>query len=122
MIVQRNSSIKRSQVWLVAPDPTVGAEIQKTRPCVVVSHDLIGTLSVRVVVPITEWQERFAGKVWLVRLIPDRRNGLTKDCAADALQVRCVSEDRFMRLLGVLSTDDMSDISAALAIVLDISS
>jgi mRNA interferase MazF len=55
MIVQRNSSIKRSQVWLVTPDPTVGAEIQKLRPCVVVSHDLIGTLPVRVVVPVTGW-------------------------------------------------------------------
>ena len=121
MIVQRNSSIKRSQVWLVTPDPTVGAELQKTRPCVVVSHDLIATLPVRVVVPITEWQERFAGKVWLVRLIPDWRNGLTKDSAANAIQVRCVSEDRFVKQLGVLSTDDMSDISAALTIVLDIS-
>jgi len=121
MIVQRNSSIKRSQVWLVTLDPTVGAEIQKRRPCVVVSHDLIGALPIRVVVPITEWQERFAGRVWSVRLVPDGRNGLTKDSAADALQVRCVSEDRFVRLLGVLSTDDMIDISAALAIVLDIS-
>lgn len=122
MIVQRSSRIKRSQVWLVTLDPTVGAEIQKLRPCVVVSHDLIGTLPVRVVVPIIGWQEWFAGKVWLVKLEPDRRNGLTKDCAADALQVRCVSEDRFVKQLGVLSTDDMSDISAALAIVLDISS
>lgn len=121
MIAQRNTSIKRSQVWLVTLDPTVGAEIQKLRPCVVVSHDLIGTLPIRVVVPVTEWQEQFAGKVWLVRLVRDGRNGLTKDSAADALQVRCVSEDRFVRLLGVLSTDDMIDISAALAIVLDIS-
>ena len=121
MIAQRNTSIKRSQVWLVTLDPTVGAEIQKRRPCVVVSHDLIGALPIRVVVPITEWQERFAGRVWSVRLVPDGRNGLTKDSAADALQVRCVSKDRFVRLLGVLSTDDMIDISAALAIVLDIS-
>ena len=106
---------------MVTLDPTVGAEIQKARPCVVVSHDLIGTLPVRVVVPITEWQEWFARKAWLVKLEPDTRNGLTKDSAANAIQVRCVSEDRFMRLLGVLSTDDMADISAALAIVLDIS-
>ena len=106
---------------MVTLDPTVGAEIQKARPCVVVSHDLIGALPIRVVVPITEWQERFAGKVWLVRLIPDWRNGLTKDSAANAIQVRCVSEDRFVKQLGVLSTDDMADISAALAIVLDIS-
>lgn len=121
MIAQRNTSIKRSQVWLVTLDPTVGAEIHKLGPCIVVSPDLIGTLPIRVVVPVTEWQEQFAGKVWLVRLVRDGRNGLTKDSAADALQVRCVSEDRFVRLLGVLSTDDMIDISAALAIVLDIS-
>ena len=120
MIVQRNSSIKRGQVWPVTPDPTVGAEIEKTRPCVVVSHDLIGTLPIRVVMPITGWQEWFTGKAWLVRLVPNRRNGLAKVSAVDALQVRCVSEERFVQQLGVLTTDDMMDMSAALAIVLDI--
>lgn len=47
---------------------------------------------------------------------------LTNECAADALQVRCVSEDLFMKQIGVLSADDMSGISAVLAIELDISS
>lgn len=121
MTLQTSRNIRRSQVWIVEPDPTVGAEIEKTRPCVVVSRDSIATLPVRVVVPITGWQERFAGKVWLVKLIHNSRNGLTKDSAASALQVRCISEDRFVEQLGVLSTDNMRDLSAALAIVLDIS-
>lgn len=98
MIVQRSTSIRRSQVWLVTLDPTVGAEIQKRRPCVVVSHDLIGALPIRVVVPITEWQERFAGRVWSVRFVSDGRNGLTKDSVADALQALQLRPLRICRI------------------------
>jgi mRNA interferase MazF len=46
--------VKRGEVWLVALDPTVGTEIQKTRPCLVISpDDLNGTLRRMTVVPIT---------------------------------------------------------------------
>jgi len=113
-------SIQRGQVWKVTLDPTVGAEMAKTRPCAVVSRDSMGTLPIRVVVPITEWRQHFASQLWHVRLVPDRYNGLTKVSAADVLQIRAVSEDRFVSQLGVLSADAMNDITAALAIVLRI--
>ena len=38
-------------------DPTVGAEIKKTRPVVIVNDDAIGILPLKVIVPVTEWQE-----------------------------------------------------------------
>jgi mRNA interferase MazF len=38
---------KRGEVWLVNLDPTVGAEIRKTRPAVVVSSDAVGILPVK---------------------------------------------------------------------------
>jgi mRNA interferase MazF len=47
-VVSRDESIRRGDVWLVALDPTVGSEIQKTRPCVVISpgemHDNLRTV------------------------------------------------------------------------------
>ena len=67
-----------SQVWKVDLAPTAGCEIQKTGPCVVICRDYIGALPLRVVVPTTEWKERFAGKPWIVKLIPDDHNGLSK--------------------------------------------
>ena len=46
--------MKRGEVWLVALDPTVGSEIQKTRPCLVVSPDELNGIVRRVIVaPMT---------------------------------------------------------------------
>ncbi|HEX4695016.1 type II toxin-antitoxin system PemK/MazF family toxin [Sphingomonas sp.] len=46
--------MKRGDVWLVALDPTVGTEIQKTRPCVIISPDeMNGILRRTIVAPIT---------------------------------------------------------------------
>ncbi len=45
--------MRRGQIWLDSADLTVGDEIGKTRPCVIVSNDEIGVLRLKVVVPIT---------------------------------------------------------------------
>jgi len=47
---------KRGEIWLVDFDPSIGAEIRKVRPAVVVSLDTIGRLPLRMVVPITDWK------------------------------------------------------------------
>nr|WP_310487775.1 type II toxin-antitoxin system PemK/MazF family toxin [Chamaesiphon sp. VAR_69_metabat_338] len=41
---------RRGEIWLVNLDPTVGAEIQKTRPAIVISSDYIGKLPLKLVV------------------------------------------------------------------------
>lgn len=112
--------IYRGQVWDVNLNPTLGAEIQKVRPCVVVSGDQIGSLPLKVVVPITAWQEKFEGHLWLVKLEPSRQNGLGKLSAADAFQVKSLSVDRFVRQRGVLSDEQVADIVAAVGIVIQI--
>lgn len=48
-------AIQRGEIWLVNLDPTVGAEIRKTGPVVVVNSDAVGTLPIRLVAPLTEW-------------------------------------------------------------------
>lgn len=116
----RWTPIERGQVWDINLDPTVGTEIQKTRPCIVASSDFIGTLPLRVVVPITEWKSRYAKHPWMVKLTPNASNGLVKACAADALQIRSLDERRFVRCRGVLSAEEMDDVVAAIIIVLNI--
>jgi mRNA-degrading endonuclease toxin of MazEF toxin-antitoxin module len=49
--------MRRGEIWLINLDPTVGAEIMKTRPAVIVSDDAIGVLLLKVIVPITDWGE-----------------------------------------------------------------
>jgi mRNA interferase MazF len=76
--------MRRGEIWLINLDPSVGAEIRKTRPAVIVNDDAVGILPLKVIVPITEWKERYAVAPWLVRVEPDKDNGLDKVSAADA--------------------------------------
>jgi mRNA interferase MazF len=106
-------------VWLVNFDPTLGAEIRKTRPAIVVSSDGVGRLPVKLVAPITEWKDAFADSAWLVRIDPDSQNGLHKTSAADVLQLRGMDLQRFVSRLGRLPPDVMDEMAAAIAIVVE---
>ena len=110
----------RGEVWLINLDPTIGAEIKKTRPAVIVNDDGVGILPLKIIVPITEWRERYAVAPWMVRLEPDTENGLDKSSVADTFQVRSISESRFVRQLGKLPEAAMQAITRALAVVLAI--
>lgn len=44
----------RGEIWRVNLDPTIGAEIRKSRPVVIVGDDRIGKLPLRVIVPLTD--------------------------------------------------------------------
>lgn len=102
---------------MVSLDPTVGAEIRKTRPVVVVSSDAIGALPIKLVAPLTEWKDHFARNVWHVKVIPNSQNGLTKISAVDTLQLRGVDTQRFVQKLGEVSPMIMRSIVAAIAVI-----
>ena len=110
----------RGEIWLVNLDPTVGKEINKTRPCVIVNDNAIGILPLKVIVPITDWKERFAIRPWMVKVEPTTEDSLVKVSAVDTFQIRSVSETRLIRHLGKLSDTKMQLVSQALAIVLSI--
>jgi len=110
----------RGEVWLINLEPTIGAEIKKTRPAVIVNDDAVGILPLKVIVPITDWKDRYTVAPWMVRLEPDVENGLDKLSAADAFQVRSVAQERLVRRLGILSDTVMQEIAGALAVVLGI--
>jgi mRNA interferase MazF len=95
--------MQRGEIWLVNLDPTIGSEIRKTRPAVIVSSDLVGILPLKVIVPFTEWKERYAQAPWMVKIDPEEQNGLSKSSAADAIQIRSVSQQRLVQKLGYLS-------------------
>lgn len=112
--------MKRGEIWLINLDPTVGAEIQKTRPAVIVNDDAVGKLPLKVIVPITDWKDHYKIAPWMVRLEPDKKNGLDKVSVADTFQVRSVSQKRFVRQVGLLSLQDLKNVGEALSIVLSI--
>ena len=109
----------RSEIWIVNFDPTVGAEIQKTRPAVVVSSDALGVLPVKLVAPITDWKKRYSVNIWHIQLVPTPANGLDKLSAVDTLQIRTMDTRRFVRQIGRLSPRLMDEIAAAVAAVVE---
>ena len=110
---------RRAEVWRVDFNPTIGAEIQKIRPAIVLSSDMAGRLPIKLVAPITDWDNRFAGNFWHVRLDPDNINGLVKASAVDTLQVRGMDTQRFLKRLGYLTAAKMEEITTTIAIVIE---
>ena len=99
-------------------NPTQGSEMQKQRPCVVISEDNLGRLPLKIVVPITEWKDGFAEYIWMTKVTPNKSNNLSKLSAADSFQVRSVDKERFVRKKGVVSPEELEDIVAAIAILI----
>lgn len=114
--------MKQGEVWLINLDPTIGAEIKKTRPAIIVNDNALGKLPLKIVVPVTDWKDRYESAPWMAKLQPDSKNGLTKLSAADSFQVRSVSQMRFIRKVGTVSDLTMEEIRSGLSKVLSIDS
>jgi mRNA interferase MazF len=105
---------RRGEVWLVAFDPAVGGEIQKTRPAVVLSNDTANALLSRVqVVPISSQVGRLYPAEASVTL-----NGARRKAMAD--QITTASKRRLQRRLGTLRADDLAAVCRAVRLQLDL--
>ena len=109
----------RGEIWLVRFDPSVGDEIKKERPAIVLSIAALTRLQLRIVVPLTGWQPAFSKLPWHRKIQATAQTGLTKDSSADALQVKSVSLSRFKKKLGTASATDLSEIAAAVQMLID---
>ncbi|RPI28951.1 MAG: type II toxin-antitoxin system PemK/MazF family toxin [Chloroflexota bacterium] len=112
--------MRKGEIWLINLDPSIGAEIRKSRPGVIVSEDAIGILPLRVIVPLADWKEQYSVAPWMVLIEPDIQNGLAKTSAADAFQIRSVSKERFVRCLGSLNDNQIRQILNAVKIVIGV--
>lgn len=110
---------KRGEIWLLNFDPTVGAEIKKVRPAVVISSNAVSKLPIKLIAPITDWKPYFSQNFWHVKIEPDTINGLNKISAIDALQLRGVDLQRFIRKLGSVAEVTMSEITVAIVTVIE---
>lgn len=113
--------MKQNDIRLINLDPTVGAEIQKTRPAIIISDNALGRLPLKIIVPLTDWKEQFNVAPWMVRVDPTNENGLTKPSSADCFQIRSVSESRFVKKLGSINEITQEKIKVAVTKVLSIS-
>jgi len=82
--------MRQKEIWLITLDPTVGVEISRTRPCVLLNDDAVCVLPLKVIAPITEFKGRYNDVSRMVKLAPNETNNLEKDSVIDAFQVRSV--------------------------------
>ena len=97
------SAVARGEVHLIRLDPTVGSEIRKTRPCLVVSPDELNRhLRTVIVAPMTTGGHAYP---WRISCRFQNRTGFV---ALD--QLRTVDSDRLIKRLGRLSAATTTDI------------
>ena len=86
----------RGDVYWINLDPTVGAEIKKTRPCVVISPDAANKSGPLVIVaPITKVKEK---KVYFHEiLLPKETASLQYDSKIKVFQLRCIDKKRLSK-------------------------
>ena len=109
--------MKRGEIWLINLDPTIGAEIAKRRPALIVNEDGVGKLPLRVVAPITNWKAHYRLVPWMVELPSSHENGLDKDSSADCFQTRSISEKRMLQKIGQASEAQMEHVLKGLQAV-----
>jgi len=111
--------MRHGEIWDVNLTPTVGAEIKKKRPAVIINDDAVGILPLRVIVPITEWRDKFYGAVWMVKIEPNSDNNLKKSSALDCFQIRSVSTKRLLKKVGTIPINTLNEIKIAVKAVID---
>ncbi|AKJ63540.1 type II toxin-antitoxin system PemK/MazF family toxin [Kiritimatiella glycovorans] len=106
--------MKRAEVWWINFDPSVGGEIRKQRPAVIVSNDAANRFLNRVqVVPLTS----STGKLYPSEAYVTYRSNRSK---AMADQLTTVSKKRLIKKSGALSPADMERVAQAVATQLDL--
>lgn len=95
-------SINQGEIWLVKFYPQVGSEISKQRPAVVISHDTIGRLPLKTIVPVTDWKINYTHYPWMIQIKADKKNGFSKTSAIDCFQVKNFANERLVEKLGYI--------------------
>jgi len=95
-------SIKQGEIWLVKFYPQIGSEISKLRPAIIISHDTIGRLPLKTIVPITDWKANYIHYPWMIQIKKSKYNGLTKVSAIDCFQVKNFANERLIEKIGIV--------------------
>jgi len=112
--------MKQGEIWQIELDPTIGAEIKKVRPSLIINVDALGKLPLKIIVPITDWKEQYSNYPWMVKIIPTKQNNLSKISVVDCFQVRSVSIKRFYEKIGNVESEIVANVQDAITKVIGV--
>jgi len=109
---------KRGEIYLTALDPTLGHQIQKTRPALILQNDVSNRLTeITIMAPITS-TVRFPLNPVHVLLSADQSTGLSVVSVALLNQIRAVDKVRLIKKLGAVAEETMKTVDEAISISL----
>ncbi len=99
--------LNQYQIVLVNLDPTIGSEIKKTRPCVIISPDEMNKyLRTIVIVPMTTTSKKYPTRVKI------KHDNTTGWVVID--QVRTIDRQRIIKVLGKLSKPEIKEVKSVM--------
>jgi mRNA interferase MazF len=116
----KEKTLRAGDVYWVNLDPTIGEEIKKKRPVVVLNGGHEKHLRLAIVVPITSWNPAWENNPFFVVLEPTIRNGIKKKSAIDCFQIRAISHQRFLERVGVITSNEISRMKKSLTLIFDL--
>jgi mRNA interferase MazF len=109
-------SPKRGEIYLVNLDPTIGSEIKKTRPCLIIQNDIGNQYSpTTIIAPITSGEQA----IYPVEVeIKNREGGLDNDSLILLNQIRSVDQKRLVKRIGRVNQSIIKKVDQAIMISL----
>ncbi len=110
---------KRGEIYLINFDPTIGSEIKKTRPALILQNDIANQYSpITIVAAITSQFELPLYPTEVLIKAPE--GGLTYDSVVLLNQIRSIDKQRLIRKLGILSSESIVQVEYAIRISFDL--
>ena len=117
-----SGNYRLGSIWLVKFDPSVGTEIRKTRPAIIVSGTLFNQRRKVTVLPITSSVPDSRLLPVVVAVEPDSTNGLATDSFIVCIDPMTFDKQRLVKRLGVLNTDRIRQVQSILRSYLQLDS
>lgn len=113
-------NVRRGDIWVVNLDPTIGHEIKKSRPAVIIQNDLGNKYSpITIVAPVTSQNTE---KIYPIEVLLTKQNArLQKESKVLLNQIRAIDKRRLVKRVGMLSDDAQEQVNEALRISLGLS-
>ncbi len=111
--------IKRGDVVIVNLDPTLGGEIKKTRPCLIIQNNAGNDNAHTTIIARIRDASGRTNQPYAVKITAGAGN-LDKDSLIDCSQIRTIDKSRIIKVIGELDKEIISRVDRALRISLDL--